>query len=84
MSSVNGVTDWSKVLTNARQRKNKLYKQLIVGAIVICIIFYFLKKSSANTRNLGESCRYNSDCKNKNCKCKDGTNVCLAISKVCT
>jgi hypothetical protein len=85
MSSVNGAPDWSNVFKDVRKKQeNKLYKQLIVGAIVICLIFYFLKSSSKNTRNSGESCRYHSDCKNKNCKCKNGSNMCLATSKRCT
>jgi hypothetical protein len=85
MSSVNGMPVFSQVLkTQAKKQENKLYKQLIVGAIVICLILFLLKKSSKNTRNSGESCRYNSDCKNKNCKCKNGSKRCLAIRKVCS
>ncbi len=82
--SSNGNVDWSKLVKEMhKKQENKLYKQLIVITIVICLIFFFLKKSSRNTRNSGESCRYHSDCKNKNCKCKNGSNMCLAISKVC-
>jgi hypothetical protein len=84
MSSVNGMPVFSQVLkTQAKKQENKLYKQLFIAAIVICLILFFLKRSSKNTRNSGESCRYHSDCKNKNCKCKNGKKMCLAINKTC-
>ena len=85
MSSVNGMPNFNapaNVSNGTPAKKSKMFKW-IIAIIVILIVLYFLRNSRRKGRASGESCRYNSDCKNKNCKCKNGKALCSRYNKTC-
>lgn len=85
MSSVNGMPIFNTAVNGTvatPAKKSKMFKW-IIAIIVILIILYFLRKSRRNGRASGESCRYNSDCQKKNCKCKNGKALCSRYNKTC-
>ncbi len=63
-------------------KKGKMFKWIMI-ILVVLVVFYFLKKSRSGSRGSGESCKFHSDCKNKNCKCKNGKAMCPRFNKVC-
>ena len=85
MSSINGIPNLNAPVNGpvgTSAKKGKMFKW-IFAIIIVILVLYFFKRSNTNTRNSGESCRYHSDCKNKKCKCKNGSRMCLATNKVC-
>ncbi len=85
MSSVNGMPILNAQVsgpTATPAKKSKMFKWILAILIVI-VILYFFKKSRRTGRESGETCRYHSDCKNKNCKCRNGKALCSRYNKVC-
>lgn len=85
MSSINGMPNLNAPVNGAvgtPAKKSKMFKW-IIAIIVILVVLYFLRQSRRTGRNSGESCRYNSDCKNKNCKCKNGKGLCSRYNRTC-
>jgi hypothetical protein len=86
MSSVNGMPILNvpvNSLNGTPAKKGKMFKW-ILAIIVILVVLYFLRNSRRKGRSSGESCRYNSDCQNKNCKCRNGKALCSRYNKVCS
>jgi hypothetical protein len=68
--------------TGTQAKKKSMTKWIVIIIIIVCVI-YFYTTSKNNNRLPGETCRYNTDCKNKYCKCKNGGTVCSRYNKVC-
>ena len=85
MSSINGMPILNSSISRSNTtpgKKNKKIKWILIILIII-VILYFVQKSRRIGRASGETCRYNTDCKNKNCKCKNDKTECAKYNKVC-
>jgi hypothetical protein len=85
MSSVNGMPIFNTAVNGSNgipAKKGKMFKW-IIAIIIILVVLYFLRNSRSKGRSSGESCRYNSDCQNKKCKCKNGKALCSRYNKTC-
>ncbi len=85
MSSINGMPVFNSQVyapNGTSVKKSNMTKWIIAIVIILCIL-YFFRSSSVNKRLPGESCRYNTDCRNKYCKCRNGGTACMRNNRVC-